>query len=137
MTLLRDIAKFSSAHVAPMLPDECQVNPKVYGAELAYWLCAELAKRGVVTSYPHQEDWGWFIEFLPETGSEFAIHCGNVDGARDIWLLSLHRRARKMFGRDKPSYAEAFPVVQGIRTVLEESAHVRGLAWLYEAANEA
>ena len=135
MSTLRDIAQFSSAHVAPFLPDECQVNPKVYGAELAYWLCSELAKRGVNTSYPNHEDWGWFIEFLPESGSEFAIHCGNVDGARDTWLLSLRRHARKMFGRDKPPYEEALPVIGGIRAILEEAPHVHGLQWLYEAAD--
>src|SRR5450830_1540935 len=98
MTTLRDIVQFESKDLAPVLPEERQVNPNVYGAELAYWLCMELAKRGVVTSYPNEEDWGWFIEFLPGNGAEFAIHCSNVDGRRDRWLLSLRRHARKMFG---------------------------------------
>lgn len=89
MSALRDIAQFRSANLAPVLPEECQVNPNVYGFELAYWLCAELFKQGVATSYPNQEDWGWYIEFLPPSGSEFAIHCSNVDGKKDEWVLSL------------------------------------------------
>jgi hypothetical protein len=104
MNALRDIARFKSARFSPVLPEDCQLNPQVYGAELAYWLCTELARRGVATSYPNSEDWGWFIEYLPQSGSEFAVHCGNVDGAQDQWLLSLRRHARKVFGRDKPPY---------------------------------
>lgn len=52
-----DIAEFRSAAFAPVLPEENQVNPSVYGAELAFWLCTELAKRNVATSYPEYEDW--------------------------------------------------------------------------------
>ena len=59
MSALRDIAEFRSTKFAPVLPDDSQVNPQVYGAELAFWLCTELAKRGIVTSYPNFEDWGW------------------------------------------------------------------------------
>lgn len=87
----RDIVRFKSEHFAPVLPEDCQVNPGVYGAELAFWLSAELARSGVATSYPNPEDWGWFIEFLPDSGSEFAVHCGNEEGVRDRWLLSLRR----------------------------------------------
>jgi len=135
MSTLRDIAQFTSQYFAPVLPADCQVNPEVYGAELAYWLCTELARRGVVTSYPTAEDWGWFIEFVPATGSEFAVHCGNVDGAKDRWLLSLRRHPRKMFGRDKPPYEEAAPLVQGLRELLASSSQVSELQWLYESAN--
>src|SRR5262245_29293448 len=56
MEELRDIAR--SERFSPVLPDESQVNPGVYGAELAFWLCAELAALGVITSYPVSEDWG-------------------------------------------------------------------------------
>lgn len=115
-----------------MLPEECQVNPGVYGAELAFWLSAELARSGVATSYPTAEDWGWFIEFLPESGSEFAVHCGNDEGARDRWLLSLRRHARKMFGRDRPPYEEALKLVAAIRELLTSSPHVQEMEWLYD-----
>jgi hypothetical protein len=115
-----------------VLPEECQVNPEVYGAELAYWLCTELARRGIATSYPTAEDWGWFIEFLPASGSEFAVHCGNVEGKRDEWLISLRRHARKMFGRDKPPFEEAAALVEGIRGLLASTPDITEMKWLYE-----
>jgi hypothetical protein len=137
MNALRDIARFKSARFSPVLPEDCQVNPQVYGAELAYWLCTELARRGVATSYPNSEDWGWFIEYLPQSGSEFAVHCGNVDGAQDQWLLSLRRHARKVFGRDKPPYEEAQPVVSGIRALLESTPDIQQLEWVYDVDDAA
>lgn len=55
---------FESRLFAPFLSEEGQVNPQVYGAELAWWLSRELAQEGVETSYPNSEDWGWFIEYI-------------------------------------------------------------------------
>jgi hypothetical protein len=91
----------------------------------------------VATSYPNSEDWGWFIEYLPQSGSEFAVHCGNVDGAQDQWLLSLRRHARKVFGRDKPPYEEAQPVVSGIRALLESTPDIQQLEWVYDVDDAA
>jgi hypothetical protein len=133
MSQLRDIAQFRSKLFAPILPEDSQVNPNVYGAELAYWLCTELAKNGIVTSYPVSEDWGWFVEFLPESGAEFAVNCGNIEGARDKWLLTLRRHARKMFGRDRPPYEEAAKLVSGIRALLSATPGVDEVEWLYDS----
>ncbi|MCQ8105537.1 hypothetical protein NP590_15605 [Methylomonas sp. SURF-2] len=137
MSSLKDIARFKSALFSPLLPEHCQVNPEVYGAELAFWLCSELARRGIATSYPNSEDWGWFIEFLPGSGAEFAVHCCNVEGRRDEWLLSLRRHARKMFGRDKPPFAEAATLVEGIRELLVGSPGIAELEWLYRGEDAA
>ena len=131
MDTLQDIIQFRSDRFAPVLPEECQVNPEVYGAELAFWLSAELARRGVATSYPRSEDWGWFIEFVTDTGSEFAVHCGNVEGAKDQWLLSLRRHARKMFGRDKPPYSEANRLVTAIKDSVQSVVPAADTQWLY------
>ena len=60
MDTIRDIVEFKSSRFVPVLPEDCQVNPGVYGAELAFWLSQALAKAGVATSYPNNEDWGWF-----------------------------------------------------------------------------
>jgi hypothetical protein len=49
---------FESNMFSPFLPGDAQVNPGVYGAELAYWLSRQLAQRGMPTSYPQYEDWG-------------------------------------------------------------------------------
>ena len=131
MDPLQDIVEFRTDRFAPILPEDSQVNPQVYGAELAYWLASELAKRGVVTSYPIAEDWGWFVEYHTDAGSEFAVHCINVDGAKDHWLLSLRRFGRKMFGRDKPPYSDAARLVDAIRALVENQ-DFSSVTWLVE-----
>lgn len=131
MTDLVDIAEFRSEAFAPVLPEESQVNPSVYGAELAFWLCGELAKRNVTTSYPEYKDWGWYLEYCPSSGSEFAVHCGSVGGSKDHWLLSLRRHARKLFARDKPPFSEASELVSEIQRLLESEPSVASLKWLY------
>ena len=44
---------FNSEAFTPILPEDSQVNPEYYGAELAWWLCRILAERGVYTAYPN------------------------------------------------------------------------------------
>lgn len=117
---LVDLVEFRTNKFKPFLPDDAQVNPGVYGAELAYWLAHQLATRGVVTSYPRYEDWGWYILYITEDGAKYAIHCGNVYGHTDLWMLSLRRHARKMFGRDKPSFEKAAALVAAIRSAIIE-----------------
>lgn len=69
--------EFSSDKFLPVLPASCQVNPGVYGFELAWWLAQQLAGRGQITSYPVSEDWGWLIEYLDDE-AEFMIGCSNL-----------------------------------------------------------
>lgn len=119
--VLVDLVELRTNKFAPFLPDDSQVNPGVYGAELAYWLAQKLTSRGIVTSYPEHEDWGWYLNYVTVDGAKFAIHCGNVGGEDDLWLLSLRRYSRKMFGRDKPSFDQALVLVEAIRAVLVEA----------------
>jgi hypothetical protein len=128
---LTDIARFRSDRFAPALPEDCQVNPGVYGFELAFWLASALVSEGVVTSYPESEDWGWFIEYADDSGAEFVVHCYNEDDSRDRWLLSLHRFGRKLFGRGKPPLSMAAPLVEAIRAVLENEPSIAELKWLF------
>ena len=69
--------QFTSDAFLPYLPEDAQANPGVYGFELALWLSQELARRGVVTSYPLAEDWGWFIE-QSDGMHETVIGCASV-----------------------------------------------------------
>lgn len=131
MTAMVDIVEFRSDKFKPVLPEECQVNQDVYGAELAFWLGAELAKRGVATSYPDYEDWGWYIEYVTPSGSEFAVHCYNLEGAKNHWLLSLRRYGRKMFGRDKPAFSEAIGLVSEIKKLLGGEPAISEVTWKY------
>ena len=70
--------EFKSAQFLPALPEQCQGNPGVYGFELAWWLAQALAKRGLVTSYPLGEDWGWLIEYINPSEAEFTVGCTSM-----------------------------------------------------------
>jgi hypothetical protein len=70
--------EFTSAEFLPVLPEECQGNPGVYGFELASWLAKMLAGQGIVTSYPLGEDWGWMIEYSNPAEVEFTIGCSSM-----------------------------------------------------------
>ena len=135
MNQLLDIAEFRSSRFSPILPEDSQVNPGVYGAELAYWLCTELAKRGIVTGYPIAEDWGWFIEYSGEGDAQFAVHCGNVTGSADHWLLSLRPFRRGLFWRNAPPLSSALPLIEGIEASLQAEESITDLIWLFDTLN--
>lgn len=67
--------EFPSTRFLPYLPESCQIGPGVYGYELASWLSQVLAKAGFATSYPVNEEWGWYIEYV-EDEAAFMIGCG-------------------------------------------------------------
>lgn len=91
---METIVEFESELFQPFLHEDAQVNPSVYGAELAFWLTRELARRGVLTSYPQAEDWGWYLEYITEEGNEYWLCCQNQDGAPDKWWCRLEPLAR-------------------------------------------
>lgn len=120
---------FTSTRFQPVLPEESQVNPGRYGAELAFWLCAQLARECVVTSYPNYEDWGWFIEYTTPAGAEFWLCCGNVDGTNDEWHCFLQAQGKGLFGRSRPAIEEAQPLMEALARVLETESTVRDIRW--------
>lgn len=123
---------FSSKRFRPVLPEESQVNPGRYGAELAFWLCTELARAGVVTSYPNFEDWGWLIEYIAPDGEEFWLCCGNVEGADDEWHCFLQPKGKGFFGRKKPEIEKARPLLEALVRVLEAETSVHNVRWSQE-----
>ena len=135
MNTIRDLAEFQSDRFAPVLPEESQVNPGCYGAELAFWLCQRLCEQGVVTSYPDYEDWGWLLSYATPAGDEFALHCGNIGQARNQWLISLRRYGRKAFGLSKPSYDRAQELIEAVRHVLESESSITELVWKVDAVD--
>ena len=109
---------FASREFAPVLPEEAQVNPGVHGFELALWLATALAARGIVTSYPAPEDWGWYLGF-EEGGDSFLIGCG---GSVEEWTIFIAPSA-KLFGKHPPE-AAAQRLASAILAALAE----RGIA---------
>ena len=129
MESLREIVEFRSSRFQPVLPDEWQVNPQCYGAELGFWLCGALAKHGVVTSYPYATDLDWVLEYVSETGREFALHCANIEEENDRWLLSLSGQERRLFRRIPPRETDATPLTEALRKILALEESISEIKW--------
>jgi hypothetical protein len=119
---------FTSERFRPVLPEDAQVNPGRYGAELAFWLCTELARDGVTTSYPNFEDWGWFIEYIVDE-DEYWLCCGNEDGMDDRWRCFLRPLGRGLLGRNRAPVERARPLLEALARVLEREPSVRDVVW--------
>jgi hypothetical protein len=126
---METVVDFDSELFRPYLPDEAQVNPGRYGAELASWLSRKLADRGVMTSYPDFEDWGWFIEYATEDEKEYWLCCANRDGGNDRWRCYLEPKARSLFGRNKVPVEGAAPLMRALRELLAQEQGIRNVVW--------
>ncbi len=130
---MKTSVEFDSDLFKPFLPDDSQVNPKVYGAELAFWLSRQLAAKGIVTSYPNYEDWGWFIEYITDDEDEYWLCCGNREGANNKWLCYLNAKAKSFFGRNKAKPENAKPLLNALKFILDECPGITGVSWSEDA----
>jgi hypothetical protein len=121
--------RFKSTRFRPILPEECQVNPGRYGGELAFWLCGELARKGVTTSYPDYEDWGWFLEYTNPEGNDFWLCCGNVEGSEDKWFCFLEPQSRGFFGSKTAGPERAQALLEAMARVLDAEESVHDVVW--------
>jgi hypothetical protein len=121
--------EFESDLFRPFLPEDAQVNPGRYGAELAFWLARKLAERGVATSYPDFEDWGWFLSYTVGEELEYWLCCGNEDGAGERWRCFLDPKSTGFFGRHKAPVEEAAPLMNALREVLAQEPGIRNIVW--------
>ena len=120
MSSLETSVDFRSDLFKPFLPEESQVNPNVYGAELTYWLSQKLAEKSVITTYPEYEDWGWFIEYFVDD-NEYRLCCSNSDEAGGKWYCYLRPMAKSLFGRNKAPLELAAPLLTAIKEILNEN----------------
>lgn len=110
--------EFTSDKFHPYLPEDAQVNPGVYGFELATWLSRALAGKGVVTSYPNYEDWGWFIEYISDADEELMIACASQSEAGESetgqpldWHIFIRQRKKPNKKKAAPGAPEATKLV--------------------------
>ena len=119
---------FSSDLFNPFLPEDSQVNPQVYGAELAYWLSKNLAKKNIITTYPNNEDWGWFIEYFVDE-NEYMLCCSNSDEEGKEWRCFLRPQSKSLFGRNKAPIEKAAPLLNALKELLEETSGINNIRW--------
>lgn len=60
------------------------INPCCFGEDLAHWLRAKLAERGLEVDEPGQEDWGWYIRARHRGCWYFVGVGGNADEASRV-----------------------------------------------------
>jgi hypothetical protein len=120
--------EFDSDMFHPYLPDEAQVNPAVYGFELTLWFSQQLAQRGVVTSYPQSEDWGWYLDYLTGDGYEYMWCCANQEGSSGKWQCSLQPQKTSLFGPRAPLEA-ASALLLALRELLAQETGITNLLW--------
>jgi len=119
---------FSSELFKPFLPDDSQVNPHVYGAELTFWLSEKLAQKGIITTYPNYEDWGWFIEYFVDD-NEYWLCCSNTDAEGKEWGCYIRPLAKSWFGRNKAPLEHAIPLLNALRDILDETQEISNIRW--------
>ena len=121
--------EFYSEDFEPFLPEDFQVNPERYGAELVWWLCRKLAAEGVYTSYPNYEDWGWFLKYV-NGENQYWLCCGNIDSNENKWRMILQPRAKRWFGLGKPSMEAAKVLLNAVDKVLRECDGISLIKWI-------
>jgi len=113
---------FSSDLFKPYLPEECQVNPNLFGFELANWLSQQLAHKGIVTSYPNEEDFAWYLSWSDDAKRALLIFCGgSLEESQYQWQIFL-KESRGWFSKQKISNQEIEGFYQIIITILKENA---------------
>lgn len=119
---------FECENFQPYLPEDMQVNPNVYGAELAYWLSEKLAGKGFFCGYPQSEDWGWFLEYF--SGEDcFWLCCSNSDIEGKAWRCFLRPKSKSFFSLKKTPVDVAEPLLGALRELLEETSTIRNIEW--------
>lgn len=119
---------FNSDLFKPFLPESAQVNPQCYGAELAWWLCQQLAGQGFVTSYPNNEDWGWFIEYGVDD-YEYWLCCGNLSAEANSWQIYLNCKPRGLFGRNRAPAELAQDLLDALADLLAATSGISEINW--------
>ena len=123
-------ARFKSTRFRPLRPEDEQVNPGVYGEELARWLAARLADTHGVEPRVDYEDWAWLVELGVGQGHAW-IFCGNEYGSDDVWMIDVRLRARFLgwFRRPGVTPDELFGLCKRVHVVLSSEATITELEW--------
>jgi hypothetical protein len=120
-------AEFNSDAFLPYLPEDEQANPGAYGFELALWLSKELPLRGVFTSYPLGEDWGWLIAQCDGV-RETVVGCSSLAGPGEgyanqaiRWRVFVRPARVRSFFRRQAAQHNSSSVASAIEGVLSNA----------------
>ena len=124
-------ARFKSTRFRPLRPESEQVNPGVYGEELARWLAARLRERGDAEPRVDYEDFAWLVELGLGAGDAW-IFCANEYGSSDVWMIDVRPRPRFLGWFRSPAVTpdDLFGLCRRLHVILSSEATVTDLEWV-------
>ena len=126
---MRTHVRFRSRLFDPLKPEEAQVNPGVYGEELAAWIHEHLGEHGLSAQDHFGEDWGWMVVF----GRDFPawIGCSNVDGETGQWLCfcEIHRGFLDRLLRRPLPVAARERTIRSLAALLASEPRITNVEW--------
>lgn len=123
-------ARFKSTRFRPFRPEDQQVNPGVYGEELARWLAVRLTETEGTRPRVDYEDWAWLVELSVANGHAW-IFCANEYGSDDVWMIDVRQRPRLLgwFRRPGLTPDELFGLCKKLHVILSSEATITELEW--------
>ena len=104
------------------------INPCCFGEDLASWLRQELTPKGVESSVPYQEDWGWELPVRLGTASYYLCMTGNSDSEGNDageWRIIVEKR-RSTWERltGKGIINSDDPLLKIVEAILSEESNI-------------
>lgn len=122
--------RFRSAAFKPQRPEEDQVNPGVYGEELASWLAERIMEAEGLKSRVDFEDFAWLVELPLGDGTAWLL-CANEYGSDEIWMIDI-REAPRLLGwlrRSKLPLAAVFDLSKKLQAILVAEPSISEIEW--------
>jgi hypothetical protein len=113
---------FNNSEARPYFINEC-----CYGDDLAKWMIGRLRERGIETSEPGQEDFGWYFDFLVAGVWHCCVLGAEHEGEWHLWLERSRRFFGSILGLRKVGITPA--AVEAIRDVLTGAPEIQDLRW--------
>lgn len=123
-------ARFRSTRFRPLRPENEQVNPGVYGEELARWVAARLTETEGAEPRVDYEDWAWLVELRLGKGHAW-IFCANEYGSDDVWMIDVRPRSR-LLGWFRPAAVtpdDLFGLCKRLHVIFSSEATIMDLEW--------
>jgi hypothetical protein len=123
--------RFRSKIFKPLRPEEEQVNPGVYGEELACWLSEHLTDTAGIKPRVDFEDFAWLVE-LPFGDGTAWLFCTNEYGSDELWMIDV-REAPRLLGwlrRPKLQPEVLFELCSTVHAILGAEPSISEIEWV-------
>ncbi len=122
--------RFRSRNFPPLRPEEEQVNPGVYGEELARWLAGCLIETESFEPRVDFEDFAWLVELRFRDAMAWLL-CANEYGSDDLWMIDA-REVPRLLGwirRSKLPADALLDLCAKVHTILAAEPSISEIEW--------